>query len=53
VVLPPMSFAHEQDKVEDRWPAAERFIVEHRLNEVFGRGTPAWASSCRAATTTA
>ncbi len=36
VVLPPMSFAHEQDKVKNRWPAAERFIVERGLNEVFG-----------------
>jgi indolepyruvate ferredoxin oxidoreductase alpha subunit len=36
VVLPPMSFAHEQDKVRYRWPAAERFIVENRLNERFG-----------------
>ena len=36
VVLPPMSFAHEQDKVKNRWPAAERFIRERGLNEVFG-----------------
>jgi len=36
VVLPPMSYAHEQDKVRNRWPAAERFIRERRLNEVFG-----------------
>lgn len=36
VVLPPMSFAHEQDKVKVRWPAAEKFIRERRLNEVFG-----------------
>jgi indolepyruvate ferredoxin oxidoreductase alpha subunit len=36
VVLPPMSYAHEQDKVKNRWPAAERFIVERKLNEVFG-----------------
>jgi len=36
VVLPPMSFAHEQDKVTNRWPAAERFIREHALNERFG-----------------
>lgn len=36
VVLPPMSFAHEQDKVNNRWPAAEKFIRERRLNEVFG-----------------
>lgn len=36
VVLPPMSFAHEQDKVKIRWPAAEKFIRERGLNEVFG-----------------
>jgi len=36
VVLPPMSFTHEKEKVEDRWPAAERFIVENGLNEQFG-----------------
>ena len=36
VVLPPMSFAHEQDKVNNRWPAAEKFIHERKLNEVFG-----------------
>jgi indolepyruvate ferredoxin oxidoreductase, alpha subunit len=36
VVLPPMSYAHEQDKVKNRWPAAERFIVDRGLNEVFG-----------------
>ena len=36
VVLPPMSFAHEQDKVNRRLPAARAFISEHGLNEVFG-----------------
>lgn len=36
VVLPPMSFAHEQDKINNRWPAAERFIIEQQLNEQFG-----------------
>ena len=35
VVLPPMSYVHEQDKVKNRWPAAIRFIEEHKLNEVF------------------
>lgn len=39
VVLPPMSFAHEQDKIRNRWPAAERFIRERQLNEVFGPAT--------------
>jgi indolepyruvate ferredoxin oxidoreductase alpha subunit len=36
VVLPPMSYVHEQDKVKNRWPAAQKFIMERRLNEVFG-----------------
>ncbi len=36
VVLPPMSYVHEQDKVKNRWPAAERYITQHRLNEQFG-----------------
>jgi indolepyruvate ferredoxin oxidoreductase, alpha subunit len=36
IVLPPMSYAQEHDKINNRWPAAERFIREHRLNERFG-----------------
>lgn len=36
VVLPPMSYSHEQDKIRNRWPSAERFIRDQRLNEVFG-----------------
>ncbi len=36
VVLPPMSYIHEQDKVNKRWPAAQKFIVEQGLNELFG-----------------
>ena len=36
VVLPPMSYVQEQDKVKNRWPAAEEFIREHALNEFFG-----------------
>jgi indolepyruvate ferredoxin oxidoreductase alpha subunit len=36
VVLPPMSYVHEIDKIENRWPAAEKFIMEHSLNEQFG-----------------
>lgn len=36
VVLPPMSYVHEQDKVTKRWPAAEKFIVEQGMNESFG-----------------
>ncbi|CAA7615381.1 Indolepyruvate ferredoxin oxidoreductase [Candidatus Terasakiella magnetica] len=32
---PPSTFTHEIAKVEDRLPAARRFIREHHLNEVF------------------
>lgn len=35
IVLPPASFAHEQEKVAKRWPAAVEFIKSRRLNEVF------------------
>jgi indolepyruvate ferredoxin oxidoreductase, alpha subunit len=35
IVLPPSSYLHEQEKVQTRWPAAQRFVVEHRLNEMF------------------
>ena len=36
VVLPPMSFVQEQDKVKNRWPAAQAFITAQGLNERFG-----------------
>ncbi len=35
IVLPPASFVHEQEKIHQRWPAAQKFIQEHALNEVF------------------
>jgi indolepyruvate ferredoxin oxidoreductase alpha subunit len=35
VVLPPGSFLHEQEKIEKRWPAAQRFVQDHYLNEFF------------------
>ena len=38
VVLPPMSYLHEQDKINNRWPAAEAFILDRKLNEIFGAG---------------
>jgi indolepyruvate ferredoxin oxidoreductase alpha subunit len=34
IILPPSTFAHEREKIEERLPAAVRFIVEHRLNEM-------------------
>lgn len=33
IVLPPASFLHEKEKLEQRWPAAVKFIQEHQLNE--------------------
>ncbi|WP_127596959.1 indolepyruvate ferredoxin oxidoreductase subunit alpha [Nitratireductor alexandrii] len=36
IVLPPAAFAHEQEKIAKRWPAAQAFIKEHGLNEFFG-----------------
>nr|WP_249171429.1 indolepyruvate ferredoxin oxidoreductase subunit alpha [Burkholderia multivorans] len=36
IVLPPASFAHEREKIHERWPAAVRFIESRRLNEFFG-----------------
>jgi len=38
IVLPPASFLHEKEKIEQRWPAAVRFIEEHGLNEFFAEG---------------
>lgn len=36
IVLPPASYIHEQEKISKRWPAAEAYIREHGLNELFG-----------------
>lgn len=36
IVLPPMSYAQEHDKIDHRWPAAVAFIRDQGLNEVFG-----------------
>src|SRR5262249_56417392 len=38
VVLPPGSFLHEHEKIEKRWPAAQKWIREKRLNEIFAGG---------------
>src|ERR1700691_5709229 len=38
IVLPPGSFVHEQEKVQKRWPAAQKFIQEQHLNEFFADG---------------
>ncbi|HEY2635297.1 MAG TPA: indolepyruvate ferredoxin oxidoreductase subunit alpha [Steroidobacteraceae bacterium] len=34
IILPPGTYAQEQEKVLTRWPAAVRFIVENHLNEM-------------------
>ncbi|WP_448501634.1 thiamine pyrophosphate-dependent enzyme [Sphingomonas sp.] len=36
IVLPPANFVHEVEKIERRWPAAQRFVRERQLNEWFG-----------------
>src|ERR1700741_3881010 len=36
IVLPPASFLHEKEKLEERWPAAIEFIKSRKLNEFFG-----------------
>src|SRR5690242_3865202 len=36
IVLPPGSFLHEQEKIQKRWPAAQKCIREQHLNELFG-----------------
>src|SRR5829696_4528658 len=35
IVLPPASYLHEKEKIEKRWPAAVKFIEDHKLNEFF------------------
>ena len=37
IVLPPAAYLHEREKIEQRWPAAVKFIKERGLNEFFGR----------------
>src|ERR1700726_3765977 len=35
IALPPATYVHEKEKIEQRWPAAVRFIAENKLNEFF------------------
>ncbi|MDF3063823.1 MAG: thiamine pyrophosphate enzyme-like protein [Microvirga sp.] len=35
IALPPMTYAHEKEKIEGRWPAAVKFVAENALNEFF------------------
>ena len=34
-MLPPYIYDHEREKIEQRWPAAVKFIVDNKLNEFF------------------
>jgi indolepyruvate ferredoxin oxidoreductase alpha subunit len=34
IILPPSTYAQEREKIEQRLPAAQRFIAAHRLNEL-------------------
>jgi indolepyruvate ferredoxin oxidoreductase, alpha subunit len=36
IVLPPASYVHEKEKIDQRWPAAVNFVKERKLNEFFG-----------------
>ena len=38
IVLPPASYAQEQEKITERWPAAVKFIQDHQVNEFFAEG---------------
>jgi indolepyruvate ferredoxin oxidoreductase, alpha subunit len=38
IALPPATYVHEQEKIRERWPAALRYIEEHKLNEFFAEG---------------
>ena len=35
VILPPNTYAQEQEKVRERWPAAVEYIKQQKLNEFF------------------
>jgi indolepyruvate ferredoxin oxidoreductase alpha subunit len=35
IVLPPVSYLHEREKIDKRWPAAVKFIADNKMNEFF------------------
>jgi indolepyruvate ferredoxin oxidoreductase, alpha subunit len=39
IILPPSTYAQEREKIEQRFPAAVRFVAEQRLNDVGGGET--------------
>jgi len=40
IVLPPAAYAHEHEKIKQRWPAAIKFISDRKLNEFFEGDLP-------------
>src|SRR5471030_1567785 len=40
IILPPATYAQERAKIEQRWPAAVKFIRERKLNEYVGTENP-------------
>ena len=34
IILPPFNYQHEVEKIEQRWPAAVKYIRENKLNDV-------------------
>jgi indolepyruvate ferredoxin oxidoreductase, alpha subunit len=38
IILPPSTYAQERAKIEQRWPAAVKFVRERKLNEFIGSG---------------
>src|SRR6185503_9157101 len=34
IILPPSTYAQEREKIEQRLPAAVRFVAEHRMNDM-------------------
>src|SRR6202007_3308164 len=51
IVLPPASFLHEQEKIHQRWPAAQKYIHEKGLNEIFAEGAQDFGFIIKAAMT--
>jgi indolepyruvate ferredoxin oxidoreductase alpha subunit len=51
VVLPPMSYMQEHDKINNRWPAAQKYIARTSSTRCSARRKPPSASCFRAACT--
>jgi indolepyruvate ferredoxin oxidoreductase, alpha subunit len=34
IILPPSTYAQEREKIQERFPAAARFVAEHKMNDV-------------------